>query len=217
MLPPSPRSILRDGLAILLPVACAGCGDPDGPICDACSRAIVPAPAQTVRGSLRITCSLDYEGRARGVIAAFKDAGRTDAAGALAPATAAAIDAVLHECAAGAPIELVSVPSSRASERRRGYRHVDLLLRRAGLRSASVLRAVAPRADQVGLSRSGRLANVRATLAARTRLDGRRFIVVDDIVTTGATMAEAARAIESAGGVIAGLAAIAQTPLRNNR
>jgi predicted amidophosphoribosyltransferase len=56
-----------------------------------------------------------------------------------------------------------------------------------------------------------RAANLRGAFVAARRLDGRRFIVVDDILTSGATISEAVRAIEMAGGVVVGGATLAFT------
>jgi predicted amidophosphoribosyltransferase len=51
-------------------------------------------------------------------------------------------------------------------------------------------------------------------MAARRPLAGRRVLLVDDVVTTGATLAEAARAVRAAGGSVVGAATLASTPLR---
>jgi predicted amidophosphoribosyltransferase len=74
-----------------------------------------------------------------------------------------------------------------------------------------VLRRAA--ADQRGLGRAERLENLRGGMLAR-RAEGIRVVIVDDVVTTGATLLEAARALRAAGAVVVGAATIAATPLR---
>ena len=78
-------------------------------------------------------------------------------------------------------------------------------------------------ADQAGLARSGRLRNVTGTLIAPSRpgslptaMPTARWVVVDDIVTTGATLREAARALLVAGFPVAAGAAVAATPVRGS-
>ena len=66
--------------------------------------------------------------------------------------------------------------------------------------------------DQKALGVADRAENRAGAFTATRRLDGRTFLIVDDVLTTGATIADAARAIEAAGGVVAGAATLAFTP-----
>jgi predicted amidophosphoribosyltransferase len=65
---------------------------------------------------------------------------------------------------------------------------------------------------QKKLDVQARAENLEGAFVARRRLDGRRFVIVDDILTSGATLNEAARAIAAAGGEVVGGATLAFTP-----
>jgi predicted amidophosphoribosyltransferase len=67
-------------------------------------------------------------------------------------------------------------------------------------------------ASQKTLGSADRTSNVRDSMIAKRTLEGRRFVLVDDVLTTGATFAEAARALRAAGGEVVGGAALAFTP-----
>jgi predicted amidophosphoribosyltransferase len=123
-------------------------------------------------------------------------------------------------------VTLVPVPSSRAARRRRGEHLVARLaveaarqLRRAGgdVRVLPALRLVRPVADQAGLGRSGRRANLdhamRLAPSAAVAVLGRRCVIVDDVLTTGVTVREASRVLSEAGAWPAGVAACCATPL----
>ncbi|HEX9207898.1 MAG TPA: hypothetical protein VF851_06655 [Steroidobacteraceae bacterium] len=86
--------------------------------------------------------------------------------------------------------------------------------RRLGLASApGLLRRHRPTRPQVGLSRDERIDNVRGAFAAdRVRLAGRRVALLDDVVTTGSTVAEAARALLAAGAAAVDAWAVARAP-----
>jgi predicted amidophosphoribosyltransferase len=208
---------LLDAWAVLMPTECSGCGIPDRALCAACTAALSPEPRAAARETLTVWSALDYTDVVGRILVAYKDGGRTDAAPALARALGTAIAAALAALEPGeGGIELVTVPSSRRAWRARGFHPVDLLLGRAGLRPVRLLKPVraAAVADQVGLGRDQRLDNRRDTLTAGGSLVGRRILLVDDIVTTGATLLEAQRAVVSAGGVVLGAATVAETRRR---
>ncbi len=139
----------------------------------------------------------------------FKEHHRTDTVGRLARALDAALT---HATPAGTSAEFVPVPSSRSARRRRGYEPVVLLLVATRRRPARVLRASRATASQKALGAAARSENLRGAFTARGDLAGREFVIVDDVLTTGATLDEAARALSQAGGTVIGAATLAFTP-----
>ncbi len=207
------RDALLDALAILVPVSCAGCGAPDRALCAACRLALVPSPAErTLPDGTRVTWSLRYDGIARQVILALKEQNRTDVARWLAPALTAALDRLAGTGGASGPVRLAVMPVSPESYRRRGYDPVRVVLRAARVPVPPVvLRTVVPRGEQKRLGVVERAENRAGTMRAARGIEGSRFLLVDDVLTSGATLTEAARAIREAGGVVAGAAVIAFT------
>jgi predicted amidophosphoribosyltransferase len=208
------RAAALDAWAVLLPIECSGCGAPDRPLCAACLTALRAEPRTSEREGLVIWSALEYTDLVGRVLVAYKDGGRADAAPALAAALRSALGAALAQLGSepgGSGIVLVTVPSSRRAWRARGFHPVDRLLQSAGLAPAALLRPAGRVADQVGLGREQRLENRRGSLSAIGTLTGRRIVLVDDIVTTGATLLEAARAIRLAGGDVVGAVTVACT------
>ncbi|MGY1604149.1 ComF family protein [Geodermatophilus sp. SYSU D00815] len=205
-MPPSWPSALAD---LVLPRTCAGCGLPGAVLCRACARLLaVPHPAAPRRfpaGFPPTVAAGAYEGPVRAAVLAFKERGRAELGAALGTALALAAAAVLAGVpgrGTGRAVLLVPVPPSAAALRTRGRDHVRELTRRA----AAELRAVGvPAAETRLLRRRGRVrdsaglavAQRRANLAGSFELAvrppvGAPVVLVDDVVTSGATLTEAA-------------------------
>ncbi|SDS37969.1 ComF family protein [Agrococcus carbonis] len=204
---------LREAASALWPVECAGCGALDVAVCAACRALVLDAPVRERLDGLPLAAAAEYAGPVRALVAACKERGARAEARALGAGLAAAV-AALPEAA------LVRVPASRAGMRRRGFDPVALVARAAGLRSIALRRAGRPDAAGAQKERSvaereraahGSLALPRR--AARA-LAGASVVVVDDVVTSGATVREAVRALRAAGCLPVGIAAVARTPRR---
>ena len=167
-----------------------------------------PGPRSTP-GGLRVVTALRYEGVVRHALLSYKEQHRTDVASALARSLAAAVP---RAAPPGAAVQVVPVPTSAGAYRRRGYDPVRILVRKAGFVPHPVLRASRGTATQKTLGVADRADNVRGAFRARRDLTGRSFVLVDDILTTGATLDEAARAVTAAGGTVLGAATLAFTP-----
>lgn len=205
--------------AVLLPGFCVACGAPDRSLCDFCSVELLPVPSQVSRSnlieSLDVTVSLSYQGAVRRVLTAFKDDGRTDLAEPLAVALRVSISLALRAKNDWEPDwELCAIPSTRSAYQARGYTPIKVLLARCGLNSLPVLRANSAHVDQSELSLERRLLNANNSFTAVGDLSGRVFLLVDDIVTSGATLAAARHVLAVAGARVAAFVAVAETPRR---
>lgn len=208
-LPPASafRVLLGEVAAFLLAASCAGCDRPGELLCDRCRAALAPRALdlQTPNG-LPVTAALVFEGVAARCIRRLKGEGETLLArplgAALAPALAGAASAV------GA----VPVPTGRSAFRRRGYRVPDLLIHHARHRPWRLLAVRGGRVDQRGLGVRERADNVQDSMTARGWGGGAEVVLVDDVMTTGATLDEAARALAAAGYRAVSAVVLAATP-----
>ncbi|MDT5012263.1 MAG: hypothetical protein QOH57_3880 [Mycobacterium sp.] len=158
-----------------------------------------------------------YAGARRAAIVAVKEKGRSDLIVPLASALGAGLDRLIAWRVVDLPLTLVPAPTRRSAARRRGGDPVARVATtiahgRDGVGVVSALRLRASSRDSVGLSTAARQANV----AGRVRLVGprssgesRSVLLVDDIVTTGATAAESVRVLQRAGARVVGVMAIA--------
>jgi predicted amidophosphoribosyltransferase len=210
------REAILDAMAVVLPVTCAGCGVDDRSLCDGCRGQLQPRPfVRELDDGTPVWAALAYDGVVRRAILELKEQGRTDVGAALALPFASAVTAAAHHAgvSGNTAVELVLPPVSRASFRRRGYDPVRLLARAAGLPPpASALADRHERASQKTLDRGQRARNLEGTMLAVRPLVGRRFLVLDDVVTTGATLVEMIRSLREGGAVVVGGAVLAATP-----
>lgn len=206
-------------LDLVCPRRCPGCGQPGALLCAACTAGVLGTPfaadpTPRPAGLPRVIAATAYEGPARAALIAFKERGRVALAAPLGASLARAV------AVAGADV-IVAVPSSRAARRARGYDHVGMLAKRAAaLTGATLVDGLVQQrrvADQSGLGAADRARNIVGSMrfAGRARdCAGARVVVVDDIVTSGATLAEAARALGAAGVDVAAVAVVAATQRR---
>jgi predicted amidophosphoribosyltransferase len=206
------RAALRGALGLLFPVWCAGCDEPGDALCPPCHEALAPSGQTVVRrlgDGLRVASAMTFDGIAARVVRALKEEGRTG--------LARPLGRMLGDVLAAPPFDgadVVPIPSSRSALRRRGFAVTELLARRAGARPSRLLlphRAAVD--DQRELGIDDRARNVRGTMRARAA-DGARVVLVDDVVTTGATLTEAARTLRAAGAQVVGAVTVASTPRR---
>jgi predicted amidophosphoribosyltransferase len=215
--------VLNHLLDLLLPVDCGGCGVPGAVLCGDC-EALLGAPIRVHPPSCPATPPVyalgTYHGPLRAAVLAYKERGRRDLATPLGTALASAL---LHPHIAhpsptwshigvepatkspiclhvGKEIWMVPVPSTPAAAGRRGGQHVALLARRAAaaLAGAGVAAAVAP-------ALPGRVLARRAGLPPA----GTPVVLVDDVVTTGATAAACTAALVRTGIAVSAIVVLA--------
>ncbi|WP_059006830.1 ComF family protein [Streptomyces specialis] len=225
------RGWWRELGSLVLPTSCAGCGGARTVLCAPCRGLLSAGPARRVRpvpeppGLPPVYAAVAYADQARAVLLAHKERGVLSLAGPLGRALAVSARAAAAVPGVdGAVLSLVPVPSSRAAVARRGHdpvRRIALAaagwLRRDGLpvRVRPVLRQRRRVADQAGLTAGQRAANLTGALVVRpgALLAGDVVLLVDDLLTTGVSLAEAARAVRSSGGRPVGAAVVAGPPI----
>lgn len=200
---------LRGWLDLVLPPACAGCRrslPEPGVLCAPCAARLVPAGPVTPTPRHLDACvaAVDFAGAAEDWIHRFKYPPPGLAGLDAAPiAVAAELSRSAAERAPWPPDLVIPIPLHPRRLRARGFNPALHLARAAaracGARLApAALRRVRDTESQTGLTRSARARNVRGAFAARAALHGRIWLV-DDVVTTGATLSDAARALRAAG------------------
>lgn len=197
----------------LLPPACAACGRVGGVLCPRCRAAFrspadaadrfIGSDAGVVLGQAVTVAlaALAYEGPVRRALGRLKYAGAARLAEPLAQAALPTLERLI---ALSGPATLVPVPVHPARQRERGYNQAALLAgavaRRSGLPQAEPLGRSRETARQHHLDRAARLANLRDAFAMKP---GARAppvaIVMDDILTTSATMEACAAALREGG------------------
>jgi len=222
---------VRTLLDLVLPVSCVACGARGVVACPPCAatldrpaRLAWPRPAPA--GLPPPFAVAPYAGAPRAFLLAYKEQGCLGVRRLLAGGLAQAVLAAVTATGAGSAW-LVPVPSTAAARRARGDDVVARLARLAagdlrgrGLDCAvvGVLRHQRAVRDSAGLGAADRSANLAGAFTAQARgaarLSTRPVVLVDDLVTTGATLSECARALRAAGATVIAAAVVAATPRR---
>ena len=210
------RTVLGSLAELVAPTRCAACRRPGDPICATCARLLEPpsGPRCARCGQLtaidvercpecpgaRLHCThaFGYRGPIPEIVNAFKDRNRTDLARPLAALVADQVPPPV------AGTVLVPVPLSTRRHRERGYNQAEILARalgtRWGMEARNLLERTHDGPHQRGAGRDARAAQVRGAFALRRGVVGIEHVVlIDDVHTTGATLAACARAFRSSG------------------
>ena len=210
-------------LDLILPLECGGCGVGATRWCEACAHQLRVRPDEPHVVTPRVPPGVPvfslgrYAGPRRNAIVAVKEHGRADLVSPLGAALRGGLRQLLGWGVLDMPLTVVPAPTRRSAARRRGGDPVTriALAATSGGRDAAVVQALRMKAlvrDSVGLSGAARQRNVAgrvALKAAGTTVSGTGVLVVDDIVTTGATAAEAVRVLQTSGASVVAVLALA--------
>lgn len=178
-------------------------------LCGACQRR--PPPYDLCRAPLR------YEGTVPALVAMAKFRGRLNALRVLGRILGESLEECSGQGFEERPEVLLPVPLHRGRLRERGYNQAHELAREVGRMlgvpvSSRLLERRIATPPQAGLDERARRRNVRGAFGLRGELRFQRVAIIDDVVTTGSTVAELARVLRAAGAGRVEVWAVARTP-----
>lgn len=230
---------LADGFGdLVLGAACLGCGRPGRALCRACRAALPDVaaphwPTPTPPGLVPPYAVGAYDDPLRALVLAHKERRVLSLARPLGGLLATSVAQALADARVADGVVLVPVPSRPRAVRQRGHDPTAAMVRAAAaalrgeydVGTARLLRVRPGLVDQAGLDAGARAANLSGSMAVSgdvlRRLARRRprahVVVCDDVLTTGATLREAQRALESVGLPVLAAATVAATARKVQR
>lgn len=222
--------MLQTLLNILAPEDCIACGTEGSLLCIACSSSIVrPAyvcflcNGPAAFSNICMSCShashitsiytfAAYEGTIKDLIFAYKFLHKRTAA-----KTCAALLTTAYPTS-GNESFITYVPTSAAHIRLRGFDHAKLLAKEYAWGTGLAMRSLLTRTTQtvqLGATRRGRIENMQQAfvVAGPTACRGAHVLLIDDVITTGATVRAAAQALHAAGAASISVVSVARTML----
>ncbi|WP_431233238.1 ComF family protein [Mycolicibacterium psychrotolerans] len=206
-------------LDLILPLECGGCGAPSTKWCDVCAATLNVHTDEPHLVTPRIDPGVPvfalgrYVGPRRQAIIALKEHGRRDLVAPFARALALGIHQLETWGILDTPFTIVPAPTRALAARRRGGDPVLRIATQATRenRDITVIRALKTRAmvrDSVGLTIADRERNLAGRIKLIKHVTG-EVLLVDDIVTTGATAREAVRTLREFGVNVTAVLALA--------
>jgi ComF family protein len=226
---------LANVAAMLFPDRCGACAEEcEGPFCEGCAETLVATPAgcpvcgepadeallPVLRPRRCVHCRARAPPFARARAPYLHGGALAEAIWKLkydgCEELARPLGLLFDGCEAPRSRVIAPVPLHVSRLRERGFDQAALLARAASRRLrlpfADLLVRTRPTKAQVGLDRTRREANVRGAFRARRAIPGARVCLIDDVLTTGATAAEAARALLAAGAAHVEIRTLARAP-----
>lgn len=196
---------------MLLPRGCPACGRAGEAPCPPCRGELRPAPSLPPPAAVdRCAALLDYSGVGREVVARLKYRNARSSLRFLAAGMAALVDP--------SGVDVVTwAPTTAARRRQRGFDQSELLARAVARRLRRPCRRLLrrrPGPAQTGQSLADRRRGPRFEARGSPATAGSRVLLVDDVITTGATVTAAARTLRAAGAAAVQVVAAARTSPR---
>jgi ComF family protein len=216
--------LFEDLLNLLLPSNCVICNVSGSNLCEICHENLKLKSRKVSRLAISGFATSEYSAETAKLISEFKESHQTSIASVMATAMFdALVNFDLQNCV------LVPIPSKRESFATRGFEPAALLSNALARRVAKnrnlllpVVKALSYNSavsDQASLNgkdrRTNLIGSMTATKASSRLASAAKVILIDDIVTTGASLTEAKRCLENIGVEVIGFVAFAETLPRN--
>lgn len=199
--------MLSDLVDFVFPTQCAVCGSLPSPICSGCLPEI--GSHLVLHKGLPLFYAVEYSAAVAGILRAYKDQSRISLVPALATVWEPALAAALTHFQ---PDFVTSPPRNKQNYKKRGFDPVGKLLRETTkpktIKDSQLIQLQRRTADQRTLGASDRLLNVAGSMSCKPGTGS--VLVVDDVMTTGATLSECVRALQEAGFQVTGTCVLAK-------